>query len=161
MHAAALLWVHSATAGLLPKSVLDIGGRDINGSPRDLFPMAEYVSVDVAEGAGVDVVADCTTWRPARTFDVVVCCEVAEHLEKWPLLVDCAYEALSSGGLFVFTAAGPGRAPHSAVDGGPVRSGEWYRNIDPNELADALSGFSEVVIDVEGDDVRATARKEG
>jgi hypothetical protein len=58
--------------------------------------------------------------------------------------------------------AGPGREPHSAVDGGPrLYAGEHYRNIDPAALLDVLvsAGFSGVLVDqsTDPDDVRAVA----
>jgi hypothetical protein len=34
----------------------------------------------------------------------------------------------------ILTCAGPGRPPHSGVDGGPLRPGEHYANPDPADL---------------------------
>jgi hypothetical protein len=41
--------------------VLDIGGRDMNGTVRDLWPGADYTAMDITDGPGVDVVADAAT----------------------------------------------------------------------------------------------------
>jgi hypothetical protein len=160
MHAAAYQWVaEHATAD--PVSVLDVGGRNINGSPRGLFPNATtYTVVDIQPGADVDVVADAATWRTDQVFDVVVCTEVFEHTAVWPQICTTARELLAPGGLFITTMAGPGRAVHSAVDGGPtLYPGEWYANVHPGDLAIALNqcGLISVRVDQSGTDVRATA----
>jgi hypothetical protein len=61
-------------------AVLDVGGRWINGGVRELFPNADpYVSLDIVDGPGVDIVADAATWVPDRAYDLVVCTEVFEH----------------------------------------------------------------------------------
>lgn len=159
MHAEALAWVRRyATAG--PVAVLDIGGRDINGTCRPLFPAAAvYTSVDLQPGRGVDVVADITTWTPDRAYDLVLCAEVFEHTAAWRDICAAAHGACRPGGRLVVTCAGPGRAPHSAVDGAELRPGEHYANVTADELADALTaaGWVDVETDVLGADVRATA----
>jgi SAM-dependent methyltransferase len=142
-------------------AVADLGGRDVNGTCRDLFPGWVYVSVDERPGRGVDVVADATTWdADGKKFDAVISTETLEHCRDWWGVVANAHELLKPGGLFVVTAAGPGREPHGC-DGGPKPPGEWYCNVDPLELRDALevTGFAEVAVDVSGADVRATARR--
>jgi hypothetical protein len=141
--------------------VLELGGLDINGSVRQFFPGARYVSVDIVPGRGVDVVADATTYRPKERYDVVVCCEVLEHAEDADGFVATAWGALKSGGLFIVTCACPPRAPHSAVDGGALRQGEFYRNVEPDLLESWLVGWKEAEITVHEDrgDVYATARK--
>lgn len=159
MHPAALAWVarHAPPA----TSVVDVGGRDINGTVRGCFPGAAYTSVDLIDGPGVDVVADFATWEPDDLVDVVVCCEVAEHTEAWPELVAHAADVLVDGGVLIFTAAGPSRAPHSAFDGGELRDGEWYQAVDPERLEEVLSGHFDDVTVVEDQalgDVWAVAR---
>jgi len=164
VHTQALEWVEQySTDG--PVSVLDIGGRNINGTPRPLFPNAtRYTVLDIAPGDGVDIVADAATWNPDRSYDVVVCCEVFEHTDAWPLILETAYRALIGDmtGMLILTMAGPGRAPHSAVDGGPrLYDGEHYRNVEAPVLEAALAavGFRGVVVDEQFDsnDVRAIA----
>lgn len=159
MHPAALAWVarHAPPA----TSVVDVGGRDINGTVRGCFPGAAYTSVDLIDGPSVDVVADFATWEPAALADVVVCCEVAEHTETWPELVAHAADVLVDGGTLIFTAAGPTRAPHSALDGGELRDGEWYEAVDPERLEEVLSEhFDDVTVaeDQALGDVYAVAR---
>jgi hypothetical protein len=139
MHPEAMAWV-AAFATDEPVSVLDIGGRNINGSPRHLFPNATtYRTLDQLDDRGVDIVADATMWVPDDQYDVVLCLEVFEHAKFWRDIILTARRAVARDGLFVATAAGPGRALHSGVDGGPVlHDGEHYGNVDPVDLRDAL-----------------------
>lgn len=160
MHQQAYEWV-DRHADADAARVLDIGGRNINGTIRDRFPGAvEYVVLDIIEDAGVDIVADAATWRPdGDRFDAVVCAEVFEHTPVWREICATAFDVLAPGGQFVATMAGPGRAPHSAMDGGPLQPGEHYANIDPDELAEELYslGFRGINVDQLGEDVRCVA----
>lgn len=157
MHPAARAWVAAYATGTV---VVEVGGRDINGTVRDLFPKSDYTAVDIHDGPGVDVVADFLDFTPPRKADAVVCCEVAEHTDQWPAIVKHAAEILKVDGTLIFTAAGPDRAPHSAYDGAELRDGEFYENIDPAKLKRTLRRhFKTVDVDVLGDDVRAVAVK--
>lgn len=161
MHPEAFEWVRRYATDD-PVSVLDIGGRDINGSSRPLFPNATvYTVLDIAAGENVHIVADAAAWTPDREYGVVVCTEVFEHTPVWPAICATAYKATGAGGMFVLTMAGPGRDPHSAVDGRELRDGEYYGNVDPDALQRALTGagWQSVLIDQYGADVRAFARK--
>ncbi len=161
MHAEALAWVaYYARETGNPASVLDIGGRDVNGTPRPFFAAAEYVTLDVLEGA--DITADAATWQPERTFDAIVCTEVFEHAERWRDICRTAYTACAPGGTLILTCAGPGRAPHSGVDGLAVRDWEWYANVSAADLRDALmdAGWTVVACEERGQDTRAYATKE-
>lgn len=150
MHTEAHQWVERYKTNQ-PVTVLDLGGRDINGSVRDLFPNAAvYTVLDIADGPNVDIVADASTWTPDREYDVVVSSETFEHTETWPKICGTAYTACRSGGVFITTMAGPGRPEHSAVDGGwTLHPGEYYGNVEPAALHAVLIdvGFVEVVVD--------------
>jgi hypothetical protein len=161
MHTAAYEWV-AGYSTRDPLRVLDIGGRNINGSPRGLFPHAAYTVLDCLDGEGVDIVADAATWKPDRGYDLVLCVEVFEHAERWRDILVTAYKALLPGGEIVVTCAGPGRAPHSALDGTwCLQPGEWYGNVEPDDLAAGLkaAGFRSIIVDQLGADVRAHAWK--
>ena len=161
MHTAAYIYVRD-NAPEKAKHVIDVGGRDINGSVRDCFAdSARYVSVDPIDGRGVDEVVDFLEYKPKGKTkpDVVICCEVIEHASNWHAIIDRAHDMLAVGGTLIVTAAGPEREPHSAYDGAALRDDEYYANIDPDDLSAALSVFSEASIDVSGDDVRAVAVK--
>jgi SAM-dependent methyltransferase len=145
-------------------SVLDIGGRDVNGSPRHLFPNASWTALDELPGDGVDVVADAATWDPGdRRWDVILCAEVFEHTPAWRHICATAYKACAPGGRLIVTTAAPGRPPHSGADGGALQLGEHYANIEPADLRRSLeaAGWVDVVIDVQQHpaDVRATAAR--
>jgi Methyltransferase domain len=164
VHPEAYEWVAKhATSD--PVTVLDLGGRNINGSPRDLFPNATvYTVLDVVPGPGVEIVADAAVWYPGeRRWQVVVCCEVFEHAFQWPAICRTAWRALGPGGRLIVTTAAPGRAPHSGVDGGPLHPGEYYANIHRRSLQAALqvAGFTDIETDVQpaSHDLRAVAVK--
>lgn len=159
MHTAAFQYA-KAHANLDACHVVECGGRDINGTVRGLFTSATYESVDLHPGPGVDVVADFTTHHPDQAPDVVVCLEVLEHAKDWRQILAHAAAILAPGGQVVVTAAGPTRAPHSAMDGGEVQPGEWYQNIKPASLKRELAKhFEQVEVDELGEDVRAVAVK--
>jgi hypothetical protein len=134
MHTAARKFVEQVAARLkMPRRfVLEIGSRDINGSVRDLFVTRQgYLGTDIAPGAGVDMIADGADVLPPTRPDTVICCEVLEHAENAEAIVGNAIRLLTeaSGSVFIMTCAGEGRRPHSAIDGGEVRPGEFYRNV--------------------------------
>lgn len=121
---------------------LDIGGRDVNGTARAHFPHTHWRGLDIRPGPGVDIVEDATTWRGVKPGfeDFVLSTECLEHVENWRGIVECAASVLSPGGpmLAFFTAASTGRAPHGASGEHVPPPGEWYGNVRPDELSDAL-----------------------
>lgn len=142
-------------------TVLDLGGRSINGTCRDMFPNASYVSLDIMEGEGVAIVADAADWQPDCRYDVVVSTEVFEHTERWREICSTAHRALKRGGRLIVTCAGPARGAHSAVDGGPLHADEFYANVSAAALGGWLYrvGFRDVeCVDI-GEDVQATGVK--
>ena len=167
MHPEARAFVAAAATRLPPGPVVELGSRDFNGTIRDLFAGApSYVGVDLAPGAGVDVVADAADWRPAAgepPAETVLCCEVLEHTPRGGEIVRNAWALLAPGGHLVVTAAAPRRPPHSATDGGALRPGEFYRNVQPPELRGWLeeAGFTVARFEEHPDrgDVYAVARK--
>lgn len=161
MHPEVLHWVRSCLDTVVHRtSVIELGSRDVNGTVRALFPGATYIGVDVVEGPGVDVVCDAADYRPESPVDVVVSTEMLEHCERAAEIPAAAYRMLWDGGVFIATMAGPGRSPHGAGGGG-LPPGEFYRNIDPDELRGWLdaAGFQWVEVDQVGLDVRCMARK--
>lgn len=145
MHAEAETVIRRWTGGHWPH-VLDLGGRDVNGSPRWWVSCDSYHVVDIVPGPGVDEVADAATWEPKGRFELVLCTEVAEHTPEWPAICATAARALAPGGRFLLTCATDPREPHSGADGGPVRPGEYYGNVDPARMREVLDAFFEKVM---------------
>lgn len=158
MHQAARQFVskHASTEAL---TALECGARDVNGTVRDMFPNATWTGIDIGDGPGVDVVADFADYRHPEPVSLVLSTEVLEHTPRWRDIVASAARNLAPGGRFIVTAAGPGRAPHSATDGGPVGD-EHYENIDPDELSRELARwFTVSEVFTSGEDVQAVAEK--
>src|SRR5574339_541060 len=112
MHIQAYEYVQKQVARRSFNYVVEFGSLDINGSVRELFKTQKYHGIDFQAGA-------------------IVCCEVLEHTPSGHSIVNSAYRNLVAGGLFIVTCATDPRAPHSAVDGGWLREGEYYENVDP------------------------------
>lgn len=175
MHLGAHRWVQRHTQAGHGARILDVGGRNVNGTVRDLFPSAAvYLALDIAPGPGVDIQCDFLHyWIAADQFyDVILHLETAEHTPDWRDHIAHAAELLRPDGMLIFTAAGRDRLPHSALDGGALRAGEHYENIESGDLAFALdaSFSSSLVRQAPGEaaalrpggtygDVYATARK--
>lgn len=147
MHEEARSYVARIVTGQPYASVVEVGGRWINGGVKDLIEHKEYTSLDLHEGAGVDVVADVREWKCPAPVDLVVCCEVIEHSEDPQAVVAACLALLAPGGRLVLTCAGPDREPHSGLDGGPVRDEEHYRNIDPADMEKWLDGLDDVEVE--------------
>lgn len=160
MHEGAYKYVERIVAQLGPRQirgrhVVELGSRTVagdwpySGPVRPLFDGAAYLGIDIAAGPNVDVVANAATWPEKGTakVDTVVCCETLEHTPEAKQICANAHRLLTPGGVFIVTAAGSGRAPHSATDGGPVRDGEFYRNVTRDDLAGWLWEFEFTLID--------------
>ncbi len=148
MHPAAFL----AVKHLRPRTVArvyEVGSLILNGTIRPLFHDAvAYHGIDRVPGPGVDAVADGATYRPPFAPDCVVCCEVLEHADHARALVQQLAAVVADGGKVIVTCAGPGRLAHSAVDGGPLRAGEYYGPVFPGPLTDWLeaAGLGRVTV---------------
>lgn len=151
MHAGAFRYVAKCVQRLPERrAVLEYGGRFINGTIRDLFGTDNYVSIDIVPGPGVDVVANAVSYKPQKPVDTVVCCEVLEHSDEWPMIVNAAGRVLGKDGVAIFTCATNGRLPHSAVDGGAIRDGEYYGNVDPLEMTSILDkSFAQYELEID------------
>lgn len=139
MHQAARRWVERLAALAPGAIILDVGGRNINGTVRDVFEgAASYTAIDLIAGPGVDLACDFLHYRDAPLCDIVLHLEVAEHTPDWRDHIAHAADLLRPDGRFVLTAAGPDRLPHSGIDGGALQDGEHYQNVDPIELGAVL-----------------------
>lgn len=158
MHPAAYEWVTAVAPATCPDPIreliaagrevplrgLDVGaGGPLGDAVRRLFPWVAWTTVDWNPDTEPDVATDLSVMRlpeqlPAEGFPVVLCTEVLEHVPGWRMLVSNCVRLVAPGGHLVLTCAGPEREPHSAVDGGPLREGEHYANVDPHELSGHL-----------------------
>lgn len=166
MHEQVLSWVGQFRTDE-DLAVLDIGGRDLNGSTRPLFPNANpYHVLDLRPGPNVDIVADAAKWdfRSAGygPYDLVVTTETFEHAEHWPDIIATAWAILRPGGWLIFTCAGPGRPAHSGVEAVQNLIGdEWYGNVSAAEIRAVLEeqGWAEIETHQAGLDTQGKAVK--
>jgi SAM-dependent methyltransferase len=120
MHNSVLTWVERKITelGIKDASILDVGGRDVNGTCRALFS-GPYLSIDVSPGPGVDIVvraSNAPCLLLGREFDVVICTEMLEHdPEPWASLPAMG-TMLRPGGALLLTARGNG-FPFHGEDG--------------------------------------------
>lgn len=142
--------------------ILEFGSRNVNGSVRDLFRDSTfYCGIDIVPGDGVDVIACAAAYNHEQLVDVVICCEVLEHtILAGPICLN-AWRNLRLGGRYIVTCAGPLRSPHSALDGGVLRRGEYYLNVTEEMLRAYLMCFdhSLVIVGRGGVDLYAVAIK--
>ena len=161
MHKAAFQYIAQAlrpNGGIEGKRILEIGSRNLNGSPRALCAgAAAYIGIDRVSGRDVDIVCDAAVYEPVELFDIVLCAEALEHTDTPAAIIACAWRSLVPGGVFILTAAGESRAPHSGVDGGELRAGEHYQNVTETALRSWLLGWQDITIECLGEDIRATA----
>jgi hypothetical protein len=150
----------------VPARVLEAGSLNINGSVRPIcaaLGTTVYHGIDLVAGDGVDEVSDAATYSTHAPFDLVLCCEVLEHAANADAIVANLVMQTARGGYVVMTCAGDGRGPHSAVDGGVLRPGEFYRNVSRDEMHDWLADAGAEDIDIQSrpdrGDLYATARR--
>jgi len=168
MHAEVFDWVESSFRKwreIYPNDnykVIEIGSLNINGTIRIIFADAKnYCGVDMQTGPGVDLIADSAYWLAPEPVDIIVCCEVFEHAQEWRRIVEMTYKNLKPGGIFIGTAAGEGRFPHSAIDENPIRDWEYYANIGARDMRWTLerNNFKNVIVNTINNDVRWSAHK--
>lgn len=146
MHAGAFEWIRMWAGGRKWCRVLEVGALNINGSARAAVLADAYHGIDRVSGPGVDEIADAHGYTPAEAPDLVVCAEVLEHDPDPAGLVSRLWSWIQAeGGVLILTAASPGRAPHSAIDGGPVRPGEHYAGIAHADLRAWCDALPEAV----------------
>lgn len=96
--------------------VLECGASIVNYTARGLFPLSEYVGIDVHPGAGVDVVTLVHDYEAESPFDVVVSTQMLEHDPYWRESVAAMVKALKPGGALLLTYASPNCPRHGDDD---------------------------------------------
>lgn len=129
-----------------PWHILDVGGADVNGSVRDQFAYGVFVGLDIEPAPGVEIVADAATWRLPENdygYDVVIATELFEHAERWREIIETMAKALDPDGpqLLIATCASTGRPPHGARGEWGVPEGQFYGNVDPEDLRMELGKY--------------------
>lgn len=113
-------------------TVVEFGSKDINGNIRPLLGQAQYMGIDLEEGPNVDKIMDCRDWKiPA---DVILCLELLEHCEDLDGVIRSIIKNIKPGGMALITCAINPRKPHSAIDGGELHDGEYYKNVNARKL---------------------------
>lgn len=163
MHNEAYQFLKSAVEGVnfTGALVLEIGSRNVNGTPRPLFEgCALYLGLDPRAGDGVDYVRRAEDYDGHENFDYVVSAEVMEHADP-RAIVECAWRSLKPGGLAILTAATDGRAPHSNDGVLGMYAGEYYGNVSREQLAQLLGEWDVIRLEVNEvhHDIYAVARK--
>ena len=103
-----LKYIEAAAAGLSGR-VLEVGSRNLNGSPRKIFSdrnkFPAYIGIDLESGPGVDLVMDCHTLRiPDACVDVIVDAERLEHDTDFFASYREIFRVLKLGGHVITTA---------------------------------------------------------
>jgi SAM-dependent methyltransferase len=163
MHIEAYRFLQEATEGLdlTGALVLEIGSRNVNGTPRPLFDgCALYLGIDPRAGSGVDHYVRAADYDGHQNFDYVVTAETMEHADPREI-VNCAWRALKPGGLFILTAATEGREVHSNDGVLGMFEGEYYGNVSREQLEQLLAEWDVVRLEVDEahHDIYAVARK--
>lgn len=100
-------------------TILEVGSLDVNGSPRSVFTKAKkYTGLDLVEGRGVDVVHDYTKnaafgYLGFEIIDLVICCEVIEHVPRFWRIIDHLYFNCARGGHIIISAPANGFPYHA------------------------------------------------
>lgn len=100
--------------------VLDVGGADVNGGYRQVFadPRFRYLVVDLAQGAGVDIVLEDPYRLPLAdgSVDIVVSGQMFEHCEFFWLTFAEMMRVLKPGGYLFLIAPSAGPIHRYPVD---------------------------------------------
>ncbi len=124
------------------KNVLDVGSLDINGNNSVYFDGGKYLGIDITPGPNVDKVIPVKDFKTKSKFDVVISTECFEHDKDYKESIKNICEnILAKGGLFVFTAAAPGRPEHGTTRTSPKDSPattDYYKNLSEADIRDAI-----------------------
>ena len=127
--------------------VLDVGSLDINGNNRYLFKgNSTYTGIDIGPGPNVDIVCSGHVFNPGKQYDVVVSSECFEHDIHWADTLRNCVKLTKPGGILLFSCAYYGRPEHgtrrtepSAAPHVAEQMGDYYRNLGPRELCEAVN----------------------
>ena len=121
-----------------PGKILDVGGRDVNGSPRIMF-LGKYTVLDMIDGKGVDIVMNAHDMKFKEEFDLVMCLETFEHDDKFWITLDNCKKALKKGGWMILSAPGPYAPKHDWP-------GDYYR-FQESAFKTFFKGYNKVEVE--------------
>lgn len=131
--------------GVHGKQVLEVGARNVNGSVRPIIETgnpSEYIGIDIEAGEGVDRVQDITEEIGfAHQFDIVIACELIEHVDNWTTAIQNMKVLTREGGLILVTTRAPGFPRHE-------HPSDYWR-FTPELLAAAFRDCE--IVDIDGD----------
>src|SRR3990167_7013253 len=128
--------------------VLDIGSADINGTNKSWFDNCEYIGLDIAPYANVDIVSIAHEYdAPDESFDVVCSTSEFEHDMYWDKTMQKMVNLLKPG-RFMWFSAGYRRPEHGTKYRNPDDSltvkysdqqwANYYRNISEKDVREAI-----------------------
>lgn len=127
-------------------SLLNVGARDVNPgilSVRDIFKdVSNYVGIDLFEGKDVTKVMDAHDIKKEfkeNSFDLVVCCEMLEHDDKFWITVENMRWVTKPGGMLFISVPGGGAPLHEWP-------GDYWRFMKAG-VADFFKDFEDVKVD--------------
>ena len=84
------------------KTILDVGAK--NHSQRSLLGNSEYITCDIDSSRNVDVICDIHNLPFSNNkFDLILCIEVLEHVEKPWIAVNELYRVLNFNGVVLLS----------------------------------------------------------
>jgi len=125
------------------KKVLEVGSQDINGNNNYLFQNCDVLRIDLGEGRNVDLVchgADLD--HESESYDSIISTEAFEHDSRFDETLKNIIRLLKSGGLFVFTCAGPSRREHGTTKHSRRASphtNDFYQNRTEGEVRQIIN----------------------
>lgn len=119
-------WCHKFVSDSLPHwpryaEILEVGSRNVNGSPRDVlsskgYVPSLYIGVDLYPGEGVDIIWDVLKLEDLTlippNFNVVISTEMLEHVEEWCVAIEQMMYRVRESGILVLTTRSPGFEYH-------------------------------------------------
>ncbi len=124
-----------------PKSVLEIGAYDLNGSVRACLSAERHLGVDLIPGPGVDLVKSGHDLDFGNEeFDCVISCECFEHNPYWKETFLNMYRMVSTDGVVIITCASRGRLEHGTERTSDKSPGtqslgwQYYKNLTKKDF---------------------------
>jgi len=100
------------------KEIIEVGSRNVNGSPRfyikSLHPK-KYIGCDIISGKDVDQICDVNDLlliNKENSFDILISCEMIEHVKDWQNAINNMKGVLRDNGYILITTRSPGFPYH-------------------------------------------------